>query len=244
MKENRKRNRADANPIAREAYGWSGEELMALMQYVLEHGWIMALVSLMMAALCTCLVWYGEEPLYESVAKLYAVDASDAIVDLSVLQMSNYLTADYQEALKTWEVNEKVIELCELDCTMAELRERVSVRSVGSSRVLYVAVRWTDPFKAAEIANTYCLVVQDYIGRVMSMDRPSVLSMGKPDGKPVSYSVLKCCLVGAGCGLLGAFMVLVLCFFFKDRVRGTAYLRDVAGMQVIAMIPVERRDDR
>lgn len=208
-----------------------------LVHDLLRHmGWMMSL-SIILMAVFGAYSWWCVPPVYEATAKLYAVEAGESMIDLSDLQLGSYLTADYQEVFKTWEVNEQVVERLSLNCTGEELREQVKVSNPGNSRVLYITCRWADPVTAADIANEYASVAQDYIEGVMAADKPRVFSMAKASGKPVGAGVAVHAALGAASGWVLAGLVLLAHGMWSDRVRATEHGCEVAGMPLLAVIP-------
>ncbi|MBO4299523.1 MAG: hypothetical protein J5998_12090, partial [Clostridia bacterium] len=66
-----------------------------------------ALLGVLLAWLYTTLM---VDPLYTATSKLYVLNAGDSAINLSDLQIGNYLAADYQEVFKNWHVHEMVID--------------------------------------------------------------------------------------------------------------------------------------
>lgn len=222
----------------------NGIRLTAVIRYEAAHAGLIAALSLMLMMFFAAYTWFQCPPVYEATSKLYAVDASKSILDLSDFQMGNYLTADYQEVFKTWEVNEQVMNMCDLTCTMEEMRERVTVYSPGTSRVIYITCDWDDPMMAARIANAYALAAQNYIESVMGLDMPRMFSVAKANGMPVSSSVTFNAVLGAAVGVVLAMASLALYFLLNDRVRAGEDMCEVAGMPVLGMIPAQSTRER
>ena len=66
-------------------------------------------------------------PKYEATAKLYVMSRTDSAVNISDLQIGSYLTSDYQEVFKTWEVHEQVLQNLGLDYDYEQLEEMLTV---------------------------------------------------------------------------------------------------------------------
>ena len=84
-------------------------DLIELMYRLLEKGrWIVAaaILGTVIAGLITV---FALSPMYEATAKLYVLDADDAAINLSDLQIGPYLTKYFQDVFKHWHVHERVI---------------------------------------------------------------------------------------------------------------------------------------
>ncbi|MFQ9448332.1 MAG: hypothetical protein ACLR4A_14210 [Christensenellales bacterium] len=69
----------------------------------------------------------------------------DSAINLSDLQVGNYLASDYTEVFSNWHVHEMVLERLGLDYTYSQLSNMVSVTNPQDTRILYVAVQSSDP---------------------------------------------------------------------------------------------------
>ena len=80
---------------------------------------------------------------------------TDSAINLSDLQIGSYLTSDYQEVFKTWEVHEQVLQNLGLDYEYEQLENMLSITNPADTRVLYITVNSDDPEEATAMANEY-----------------------------------------------------------------------------------------
>ena len=110
-------------------------DVLELFYYLLEH--IKQLVAaVVVGALVMLLVsLFFLTPQYEATSKLYVMARNDSAVNLSDLQIGSYLTSDYQEVFKTWEVHEQVLQNLGLEMCIRDRCSRTwqagSIRSCG-----------------------------------------------------------------------------------------------------------------
>ena len=115
-------------------------------------------------------------PKYEATSKLYVTSRTDSAVNLSDLQIGTYLTSDYQEVFRTWEVHEQVLRNLGLDYSYTTLNDMVSVTNPSDTRLLNITVTSEDPVEATNMANEYANVACDYIYQVMGTEEPRLFS--------------------------------------------------------------------
>lgn len=177
-------------------------------------------------------------PLYQATSKIYVVNSKDSAINLSDLQIGSYLTSDYQEVFKTWEVHEGVISKLGLGYTYLNLQKMLTITNPASTRILNITVTSADPQEAADIANAYASVSSDYIAEKMATDKPNVLSMALKPTLPVSPNKTQNIMLGF---ILGAFIVIgfvVIRFITDDKLKTAEDIRKYTGLATLAMIHV------
>ncbi|MEG0741516.1 MAG: Wzz/FepE/Etk N-terminal domain-containing protein [Clostridia bacterium] len=182
-------------------------------------------------------------PEYESTAKLYVLNSSDSMLNLSDLQIGNYLTTDYQEVFKTWEVNEQVISNLNLNYSYEKLQKRLTVTNPTNTRILYITYKSESFDEAALIANEFADVARKYIASIMATETPSILSDALPNPQPISPSFTTNVLIGAMLGFLLAAGIITLIFIFDDKIKSSDDIVKHAGIPVLAVVPINAQLD-
>ena len=166
----------DLIPVsAAEADG--GEEtidLIELLNRILDHWLLVAICALVGAAIMGVYSFYIATPMYQSTAKLYVVNSKDSAINLSDLQIGNYLAQDYQEVFYNWHVQDRVIEELGLNYSYGQLRNMVSVSNPTNTRILYITVTDKDPEEARQIAGTFAKVACEFIAVKMDQQQPNI----------------------------------------------------------------------
>ena len=78
------------------------------------------------------------KPVYEATSKLYVMSSRDSAINLSDLQIGAYLTSDYTEVFKTWEVHEIVRQNLQLDYSREELSGMLTISKANVDNVATV----------------------------------------------------------------------------------------------------------
>lgn len=176
-------------------------------------------------------------PMYESTCKLYVMSASDSAINLSDLQIGSYLTSDYQEVFRTWEVQEQVLQNLNLDYSYATLDSMLSISNPSNTRILNITATSKSAEEAAAIANEFARVASNYISDTMDTDKPSVLSQALPSKTPVSPKKVRNSVLGFLLGALVMCGVITVQFLLDDKIKTAEDIRKYADMPTLAVVP-------
>ena len=180
--------------------------------------------------------WFAT-PKYESTAKLYVLNSDNSILDLSDLQIGSYLTADYKEVFKAWEVNEQVLENLGLDYSYSELAKMVTIANPTDTRILYITVTTDNASQSMLMANEYAEVARQYISDTMQTKTPSILSTALISARPVSPNKMLNIIIGAIAGAVISAGVILILFLADDKVRSEEDILKCCGMHTLAIVP-------
>ena len=156
---------------------------------------------------------------FVTTSKLYVVNAKDSAINLSDLQVGNYLASDYTEVFSNWHVHEMVLERLGLDYTYSQLSNMVSVTNPQDTRILYVAVQSSDPQEAKDLADTYAQVAREFIAVKMDTEQPNIFEEALLPSRPSSPNKSKNVLLGFVIGLVLSCGIIVVQFLMDDRLR-------------------------
>lgn len=182
-------------------------------------------------------------PTYQAVAKLYVLNSNDSVVNLSDLQLGNYLASDYTELFKTWEVKEMVRTNLGLDYTYEQLESMVEVSNPADTRILYITVTSTDPQEARAMANEYANVVSGYVSKIMAAERPNLLSEAILPDRPVSPRKAMSLIVGMLIGFALSMGVVVVRFVLDDSIKSVDDVEKYLGLPVFAIVPMTNQQE-
>ena len=212
-------------------------DVLELFYYLLEH--IKQLVAaVVVGALVMLLVsLFFLTPQYEATSKLYVMARNDSAVNLSDLQIGSYLTSDYQEVFKTWEVHEQVLQNLGLDYEYEEIEDMLTITNPSDTRILYITVTSDDPVEATNMANEYANVARNYIYEMMGTEEPSLFSVALEPLEPVSpRKMLNTVLGGLVAGLIMA-AILVVRFIRDDKIKTADDITNYIGIPTLAIVP-------
>jgi capsular polysaccharide biosynthesis protein len=177
-------------------------------------------------------------PKYTASARMYILSSSsDSAIDLSDLQISSQLKADYQELLTSRSILEDVISQQNLDYTPAELKKMITVTNPTDTRILDVAVESEDPQEAANIANALTENGKDYLPQIMKTQKPSVFESAEVPKVQSSPSLMKNTLIGGLIAAAAYIAVLIIRYLMNDTLVTPDDVNKYLGVQPLAVIP-------
>lgn len=213
-------------------------DLLELFYRILENIKFIVLITVICTLLMGIYTFYFVTPQYEATAKIYVLNSSDSVVNLSDLQIGSYLTSDYQEVFKTWEVNERVISNLNLPYTYRQLQNMVSVTNPSNTRILYITAKSPNPTEAAQIANEFASVSREYISQTMATETPNILSDALKPTIPVSPNKTRNLVLGFLVGALLGIGIVVVRFMLDDKVKSSEDIMKYAGIPTLTVVPV------
>jgi len=211
--------------------------LIELFSALLGHFALIATAAVFCALLAAAYSFFVAVPQYQAVAKLYVVNAKDSVVSFQDLQIGSYLTSDYLEVFKTWEVHREVIHALDLDYSIRQLEGMTTIRNPGGTRVLYITVTSDDPKEAYDIAFTYALVAIDYISLKMSTTEPNILSAPHMPTVPVSPNKTHNVVLAFLFGGFMACVVITLQFVIDDKIKTADDIQKYANLATLGAVP-------
>ena len=175
-------------------------------------------------------------PQYQSTSKLYVVNSKNSAINLSDLQIGNYLAQDYQEVFHNWHVQDRVIEELGLNYSYGQLRGMVSVSNPTNTRILYITVTSRDPEEARLIASTFAKVACEFIAVKMDQQQPNIFEEARHPMSPSSPNKSRNLMLGFLIGMLAAIAVVVIQYLADDKIRTPEDVEKVLGLPTLGVV--------
>ena len=214
-------------------------DLIGLLYELLDKIKYIILATLFGAIIAGGYSYFIAKPVYETTSKLYVFNSEDSVVNLSDLQMGNYLAADYTELFKTWEVDEMVKSNLSLPYSYGKLKSMVKIENPVDTRVLYISVQSTDPKEAVIIANEYAKVLSEFVEEIMETNRPNTLSVALEPTSPISPNKPKNVILGILVGMVLAIGIITVRFITNDAIHSADEITRYTGLPVLGIIPIQ-----
>ena len=212
-------------------------DLVELFYRLLENLKYIILAALIGAVLAGVYTFNFVTPKYTATSKLYVVNTSNAVVDLSALQIGTQLASDYKEVFSNWHVHERVIEELGLMYSYNQLNQMVSVSNTESQRILHIIVTSTTPDEAKLLADTYARVAQEFIAETMDMNRPNIFEEALKPSAPSSPNKTRNVIIGFLLGGLIAAAIVIIQFIIDDRIRNEEDITKYVDLPVLGVMP-------
>ena len=173
MKENK-----NQSVVVENAGGDDTEiDLVELFYVFLNRIWLLVICMAIGGAAAFAWTACFIKPVYKTSAEIYVVSASNnSVVNLADLQLGSAVKSDYMELMLSRPVLEKVIESLNVNKTVNEIRNMVSITNKADTRILQIAATSTDPQLATDVANELATQSILLLPEIMENEPPNLVS--------------------------------------------------------------------
>ena len=211
-------------------------DLMELLTQILDHWLLVVICAVLGTAIMGVYSFKIATPMYKSTSKLYVVNSKDSAINLSDLQIGNYLAQDYQEVFHNWHVQDQVIEELDLNYSYSQLNSMVSVSNPSNTRILYITVTSPNPEEARSIASTFAKVACEFIAVKMDQEQPNVFEEARLPLTPSSPNKSRNLMIGFLLGAMLAIAVVVIRYIADDKVRTPEDIEKLLGLPTLGVV--------
>ena len=216
-------------------------DLVELMYRLIEKWAIIVLSCILGAVIASAYTFLMVTPKYTATSKLYVVNSNDSAINLSDLQIGNYLTTDYMEVFSNWHVHEMVLERLGLDYSYNQLSNMISVTNPSNTRILYIRAVSTDPQEAKDLADTYAEVAREFIAVKMDTKQPNVFEEALLPSAPSSPNKTRNIMLGFLLGLVVSCGIIVVQFLMDDRLRSSDDIEKYVQLPTLGVMPKQTK---
>ena len=175
---------------------------------------------------------------YTATAKMYMVAASsDAVVNLSDLNLGTSLSNDYVELMKSRPIMEAVIEKLDLDYTYGQLVNMVSMSVISNTRIIRISATSLDPKEAMDIANQVARTAKTQLPDVMATPSPTIAENAVLPKAKSSPNMKKNILLGALLALVAVLAVLTVQYLLDDTIKTAEDVEREFGVMPLSVVP-------
>ena len=241
MKENR-----NADVVVGSASSDESEiDLVELFYVFLNRIWLLVICMAIGGAAAFAWTACFVKPVYETSAEIYVVSASNnSVVNLADLQIGNAVKTDYMELMLSRPVLEKVIESLNLNKTVDQVRDMISITNKSDTRILQITATSTDPQLATDVANELSAQSILMLPVIMENEPPNLISSALYPTEPAGPSILKNTLLGAILGFILCAAVLVVIFLSDRSFKDAEDMQKYFGMMPLAVVPSVQLDTK
>lgn len=180
------------------------------------------------------------KPTYQSVTTTFVVknEEQSGNLDQSDFVTGNYLSKNYVEIVQSNTVFEEVIDVLELDMSVAKLKGMVKVENITDTQIIKITVEDTDPGRAQEIANAVRIASEKAIVRIVDVPGVQCVDAATYPKSPSSPNVARNVIIGALVGVFLSIVVIVVRFIMDDTIKSPEDIERYLGMSTLASIPI------
>ncbi|WP_260284815.1 YveK family protein [Peribacillus aracenensis] len=154
----------------------------------LKKRWkLIMLLTLIAALISGTISYFFLTPVYQSSTQILVNQKqSENQLDSNQIRSNIDMINTYSVIIKSPAILEKVIDELELDQSVEQLSEKITINSQENSQVFSLTVQDSNPSQAVEIANTVSGTFQKEIKDIMNVDNVSVLAKAEIKVNPIA----------------------------------------------------------
>lgn len=215
-------------------------DLKEIFIILLDRLWVIIFTGVLLAALTGIYTKVFVTPMYTSTAKVYVINrqSEENAVTYSDLQSGSSLTQDYMVMVKGNNVLGQVIDELNLDMTVEDLKERVSVSNETNTRFISISVEDPDPVVAQQIADCMAEISAEVGQDVMDIKKVNIAEEANLPKYPSSPNLKKNILIGGFAGIFLAIVVIIIIFLMNDSIRTSEDVKKYLDLNTLGQIPV------
>ncbi len=216
-------------------------DLKPIMRALWKKAWLIAVVSILVAAVGLFIAAFAVTPQYASSIMLYVNNSSLSLgntsIDVGSLTASRDLVETYIVILSNRTTLEMVIDEEDLPYTYEDLSKMLNAEAVGDTQIMRVTVTTEDPYEAARIANSIAKILPARIAEIIEGSSMKVVDAGVPDLEKVSPSISKYTIIGFLLGMVLSCGVLTVTVVMDDTIHGEDYIAETYSYPLLAVVP-------
>ncbi|MPQ21948.1 YveK family protein [Carnobacterium divergens] len=182
--------------------------------------------------LASVITYFFITPQFNSSTQLLvnrAKDESQVATQWNDLQTDVQMINTYKDIIKGPVILEDVRKKLSTTSSVEQLASKIEIITQQNSQVFTIKVTDSDPYKAADIANTVAAVFQEKIGGIMSVQNVTQISSAHPNTSQVSPKPMLNILIGFIVGIMGMVGVSFLLEFMDKTVRDEKFISETLG---------------
>lgn len=215
--------------------------LQELFQVLKKRLFLIITITLAAVAISAAVSYFVLTPVYEVKTTMMAYGADKKLESdsnsLTEIQTNLKLINTYNDLIKSDKILEKVLNELELDMTMGQLARKINVSNNKESHVIYISVKDTDPYRAAEIANMTAQIFEKEIQQEMnaSIKQWSKAKVSENQA-PVEPKPLLNIAIAAVIGLMLGVGLAFLLEFLDNTIKTEQDIENTLELPVIGVI--------
>ncbi|MBS4178116.1 YveK family protein [Lederbergia citrea] len=224
--------------------------LRELMQTLRKRMNLIVLITLAAVVISGAVSFFVLTPIYQSSTQLLVNQAKNEqpLYNPGEIQTNLQLINTYNVIMKSPAILDKVIDNLNLDVTVSQLNEKITVQSEKDSQVVNITVQDPNPHKAAEIANQVAKVFQTEISNIMNVDNVSILAQAEvgENASPVKPQPVLNIAIAFVVGLMAGVGIAFLLEYLDNTIKTEQDIERILELPVLGAIATfdEQKENR
>ncbi len=218
-------------------------DLAHIIKTVWKKIWIVAIVSILTAAIGFSLATFVITPTYSSSIMLYVNNSSFDVGDLGFSISSSELTAaqslakTYTVLLKNRTTLNRLIDKTGVEYDWEDLYDMIESAPVNETEVMQVTVTCANPYDAEKIANGIAKVLPQRVAEIVEGASMEVVDSAVANTEKVAPSIAMFTVVGFIFGVLISVVSIIITALMDNTVHDEEYVIKTYDYPILAKIP-------
>ncbi|WP_434167468.1 YveK family protein [Peribacillus frigoritolerans] len=206
----------------------------------LKKRWkLIILLTLIAALISGSISYFLLTPVYQSSTQILVNQKqSENQLDSNQIKSNIDMINTYSVIIKSPAILEKVIDELELNQSVEQLSEKITINSQENSQVFSLTVQDSNPTKAVEIVNAVSSIFQKEIKDIMNVDNVSVLAKAeiKENPTPVKPNPLMNIAIAIVVGLMAGIGLAFLLEYMDNTIKDEDDIERLLELPILGSI--------
>lgn len=206
----------------------------------LKKRWkLIMLLTLIAALISGTISYFLLTPVYQSSTQILVNQKQpENQLDSTQIRSNIDMINTYSVIIKSPAILGKVIDQLELDHSVEQLSEKITINSQENSQVFSLTVQDSNPTKAVEIANTVSETFQKEIKDIMNVDNVSLLAKAEIKGNPtpVKPNPLLNIVIAVVVGLIAGVGLAFILEYMDNTIKDEDDIERLLGLPILGSI--------
>lgn len=215
--------------------------LKDLFSYFLSKISLLAIITVFIGILGCLYAIFLQVPKYNSYATLVLTRTSDdtnTSLTTNDLTINSKLVSNYSEIIKSNRIMNPVIEELNLDMSVEQLNEIVTVTNISDTELIKISVKTDDPEQSCNIANEIANVFSEEIVEIYDMKNITILDKAEVAEKPYNVNIIKQVVIYLAAGFVLAFITVFIMYYFDNKVKSVEEVEEKIGLPILGIVPM------
>ena len=185
-------------------------------------------------------------PMYDSSTKIILVnkDGTTGNIGYTIndVNFNQSLVTTYSSIVKGKSVIKEVIENLDLEYTVKDLTERVSVSPESDTEIIKITVKDEDPYLATDIANEIVEVFRKEITNIFELQNVSQIEVAEVEEEPYNINIIKDLIIYILIGAVISCGSIFVVYYFDTTVKSADEIESKFDLPVFGAVPKVKKN--
>lgn len=220
--------------------------LRELFDYFKSKILIISIILLGIVILGCTFSLFIKTPMYNSATKIILVNkdgtAGNIGYTINDINFNQSLVPTYSSIVKGKPVIKSVIENLDLEYSVKDLTERVSVSPEADTEIIKITVEDEDPVLAADIANEIVKEFREEITKIYELQNVSQIEEAEVEEEPYNINIIKDLIIYILLGAVVSCGSIFVVYYFDTTVKSADEIETKFDLPVFGAVPKVKRN--